>query len=142
MRDNPLRLLGLVFGTVYLVVGLMGFAVTGFGNLIGSTGDLAVFQLNPLHNIAHLVIGLLWLLSAASADTARAAAQVFGTVYLVLSILGFLAVGAALNALALNMGDNVLHLVSGGGALLLSVYLERRRRATPSAPERFADFRN
>ncbi len=125
MLQNPLRLLALVFGTVYVVVGVLGFAVTGIGSLLGSVGILAVFQLNPLHNLAHLLIGSLWLLSASSVDSARSAAQVFGLVYVVLSILGFLEVGAALNALALNMADNFLHLLSGGTALLIGVLVRR-----------------
>jgi len=125
MLQNPLRLLALVFGTVYVVVGVLGFAVTGIGSLLGSVGILAVFQLNPLHNLAHLLIGSLWLLSASSVDSARSAAQVFGLVYVVLSILGFLEVGAALNALALNMADNFLHLLSGGTALLIGLLVRR-----------------
>ena len=125
MLQNPLRLLALVFGTVYVVVGVLGFAVTGIGSLLGSVGILAVFQLNPLHNLAHLLIGSLWLLSASSVDSARSAAQAFGLVYVVLSILGFLEVGAALNALALNMADNFLHLLSGGTALLIGLLVRR-----------------
>lgn len=125
MLQNPLRLLALVFGTVYLMTGVLGFAVTGFGSLVSSVGILAIFQLNLLHNLAHVLIGLLWLLSATNADTARAAAQVFGLVYVVLSVLGFLEVGAALNALALNRADNVLHLLSGGAALLVGVFVRR-----------------
>src|ERR1700682_4464582 len=125
MLQNPLRLLALVFGTVYLLTGVLGFAVTGFASLVGSVGILAVFELNPLHNLAHILIGLLWLGSAANADSARAAAQVFGLVYVVLSILGFLEVGVALNALALNMADNLLHIVSGGTALLAGLFVRR-----------------
>jgi hypothetical protein len=125
MLHSPLRLLALVFGTVYVVTGALGFAVTGIGSLVGSVGILAVFQLNPLHNLAHLLIGSLWLLSASNADSARSAAQVFGLVYVVLSILGFLEVGAALSVLALNMADNFLHLLSGGTALLIGIFLRR-----------------
>ena len=76
MLQNPLRLLALVFGTIYLVTGVLGFAVTGFGSLIGSVGILAVFELNPLHNLAHILIGVLWLLSAANADRPGLPAQV------------------------------------------------------------------
>ena len=142
MLQSPLRLLAVVFGTVYLLTGLVGFAVTGFGSLVGSVGVLAVFELNPLHNLAHMLIGLLWLLSAANADTARAAAQVFGLVYVVLSILGFLAIGVALNALALNTADNILHLVSGGVALLLGVFVRRDTLlGRPEQRTRAADLR-
>jgi hypothetical protein len=43
----------------------------------------------------------------------------------VLSILGFLEVGAALNVLALNMADNFLHVLSGGTALLVGMFVRR-----------------
>jgi len=143
MLQSPLRLLAVVFGTVYLLTGLAGFIVTGFGSLVSSVGVLAVFELNPLHNLAHMLIGLLWLLSAANADTARAAAQVFGLVYVVLSILGFLAIGVALNALALNTADNILHLVSGGVALLLGIFVQRDTLlGRPGQGTRAADSRS
>jgi hypothetical protein len=103
MLQNPLRLLAVVFGAVYVVVGVLGFAVTGIGSLLGSVGILAV----------------------SNVDSARSAAQVFGLVYVMLSILGFLEVGAALNALALNMADNFLHLLSGGTALLIGLLVRR-----------------
>jgi len=135
VRDNPFQLLGVVFGSIFVLVGLAGFAVTGFGSLVGNVGVLGVFSVNPLHNVAHLVIGLLWLGSAANADSARAAAQVFGVVYLLLSILGFFAVGAALNTLALNTADNLLHVVSGGSALLLSILVPRFARRNVGKPE-------
>ena len=56
----------------------------------------------------------------------------FGVVYLVLSILGFFAVGPALNTLALNTADNLLHVVSGGAALLLSFLVPRFDRRNVS----------
>ncbi|MBV9173912.1 MAG: DUF4383 domain-containing protein, partial [Chloroflexi bacterium] len=44
---------------------------------------------------------------------------IFGIVYLLLSVFGFLQVGAAPSALALNAPDNLLHLVVG----LLAAYV-------------------
>jgi len=122
--DLP-RLFSLSFGLVFVIVGLLGFLVTGFGSLLGSTGILVFFALNPLHNLAHTLIGALWLVSAARTDTARSATQIFGSVYLLLAILGFLQVGAALTALGLNAADNILHLVTGLAALGVGFFASR-----------------
>jgi hypothetical protein len=54
-----------VFGAVYLLVGLLGFAFTGFADFAGpSDGKLLLFGVNPLHNIVHLAVGALWLASS------------------------------------------------------------------------------
>ena len=37
LTDSPNRLLGTVFGVVYLLVGLLGFAYTGFSTSPGRT---------------------------------------------------------------------------------------------------------
>src|SRR5258708_38480444 len=42
-----------VFGAVYTLAGLVGFAVTGFSG----SGTLIVFDVSVLHNIVHLAIG-------------------------------------------------------------------------------------
>src|SRR5258708_39537253 len=66
-----------VFGAVYTLVGLVGFAVTGFSG----NGTLIIFDLSVLHNIVHLVIGGAGLAAFASGPAAsRMYAQVFGAV--------------------------------------------------------------
>lgn len=128
MQRDLTRPFAALFGAVFLLVGLIGFAVTGFGGFADTTGKtLIFFGLNPLHNIAHIVIGGLWLASALRAETARAATQVIGLVYLLLGILGLFALGT-LNVLALNIGDNVLHLLTGALALIVA-YLASRQQA-------------
>ncbi len=53
----------LVFGLVYLIIGVAGFAVTGFDDFTHHDTDemLLGFELNPLHNIVHLVICLFFI---------------------------------------------------------------------------------
>ena len=92
MRNSPNRIVATVFGAVYVLVGLLGFAVTSGVGFIATEGGLllGVFQVNPLHNIAHILIGGALLASGfASATAARAVNTTVGAVYLLLGIAGF-----------------------------------------------------
>ncbi|WP_375385117.1 DUF4383 domain-containing protein [uncultured Microbacterium sp.] len=115
MRQSPNRLVAVIFGAVYVVVGLLGFAVTGGVGFIATQGGLllGIFEVNPLHNIAHLLIGAsLMIAGIVSARAAKAVNITIGAVYLLLGIVGFFLVGTALNILALNTFDHFLHLAS------------------------------
>ncbi|MET0716123.1 DUF4383 domain-containing protein [Mycetocola miduiensis] len=134
MRTSPNRLLATVFGGVYLLVGLLGFAVTGGVSFIATEGNLllGLFAVNPLHNIAHLLIGAALLIAGLSnVAAARTVNTVVGAVYLLLGIVGFFLVGTALNILALNTADHFLHLASA--IVLLGVGLAADKRADTSA---------
>ncbi|BDZ64549.1 DUF4383 domain-containing protein [Agromyces mangrovi Wang et al. 2018] len=130
MRTSPNRLIGTVFGAVYVLVGLLGFAVTGGVGLFATEGGLllGIFEVNPLHNVAHILIGAALLIAGlASAPAAKATNTTVGTAYLLLGIVGFFLVGTAANVLALNTADHVLHLASA--IVLLGVGLGAERRA-------------
>lgn len=119
VKKSPAQTFALVFGAVYLLVGLVGFLVTGFDNFAGKTFDdkLIIFSLNPLHNIVHIGVGALWLFAAAKHATARGTNLLIGTVYGLVTILGF---AGALGFLAIkdaSAADNFLHLASAGLAL-------------------------
>jgi hypothetical protein len=119
-----------VFGAVYILVGVVGFVLTGFGGFASSTpgGTIVLFDVNPLHNIVHLGVGAAWLASSTRVDWARTVSLVIGAVYLLVGVLGlFLAGDDSLNILALNQADNLLHLVSGALALVFA--LSGRRQA-------------
>lgn len=129
MTGSPNRLLAAVFGVVYLLVGLLGFAVTGFSNFAGTEGDtLIVFDVNPLHNIVHLGIGALLLAASRTVSSARAANTGVGAVYLLVGVLGLFLIGTDLNILALNGADNVLHFASA--IVLLGVGLGADKRTS------------
>ena len=135
MRNSPNRLLATIFGAVYLLVGLLGFAVTGGLSIIATEGNLllGLFAVNPLHNIAHLLIGLALLIAGVSTvSAAKAVNTVVGAVYLLLGIVGFFLVDTALNILALNTADHFLHL--GSAIVLLGVGLAADKvTRTPAA---------
>ena len=113
------RLLGYVLGIVFLLIGALGFAVTsgvGFADRDGNT--LLGFEVNPLHNIVHLLVGAVLLLGASrGVAAARSANIAIGGTYLVVGIIGLFILDSSANILALNSADNVLHLVSAAALL-------------------------
>ena len=135
MRSSPNRLVATIFGAVYLVVGALGFAVTGGVGFIATEGNLllGVFEVNPLHNTAHLLIGAALLIAGLSnARAAKAVNIAVGAVYLLLGVVGFFLVDTALNILALNTADHFLHLASALVLLGVGLGAERVVRAGAS----------
>jgi hypothetical protein len=129
----PVQRFAQVFGAVYVLVGLLGFAFTGFGDFaVPSDDKLLLFGVNPLHNIVHLGVGALWLASSRSEASARAVSTLIGGVYLVVGVLGLFVNGTSdLNILNINQPDNVLHLASA--ALGLYFGLAGRRTTAQTA---------
>lgn len=122
------QLVALVFGIVYVAVGLLGFAVTGGVGFAETEGrNLIIFELNPLHNIVHLLIGALLLVGSRSLASAKAVNIGVGGAYLLVGVLGLVVSGGSANILALNAPDHALHFASA--LLLLGVGVTQDRRA-------------
>lgn len=82
---NLSRIYAVASGTVYTLVGLVGFTVS----TTLATANLIVFPVNALHNVVHLLIGLLGLGAYFTGQTvtyARWMAILFG----ILTVAGFL----------------------------------------------------
>ncbi len=128
MTKSPNRLLGVIFGAVYILVGILGFTVTGGVGFADQEGGLllGIFEVNPFHNIAHLLIGAALLIGGlSSVRAAKGINTVVGAAYLLLGILGLFITDSPANILALNGADNVLHL--GSALILLGVGLGAER---------------
>ena len=125
------QLVALVFGAVYLLVGLLGFFVHSDGFAATSGGKLlGLFEVNPLHNIAHLLIGAVLVAASRGGPAAAKAANTgIGAAYLLLGVLGLFILDTKANVLALNGPDNGLHFVSA--LLLLVVGLAGDRLSLP-----------
>src|SRR3954453_14260245 len=79
------------FGAIYVLVGIIGFFVTGGEDFAGDEGGklLGIFEVNALHNIVHILIGLALLGAArAGVNAARSTNLTIGAVYILLGILG------------------------------------------------------
>lgn len=114
---TPGQLFGLVFGAVYVLVGILGFIdplVDDQDRLLG------IFGITPLHNVAHLAVGALLLFGSRAPDTARMVNLVVGVVYLLLGVLGLFGIliedGQAID-LNNNAADTVLHFATAALAL-------------------------
>jgi hypothetical protein len=121
---SPNRLLATVIGAIYVVIGVLGFTVTNGGGFFATHGSLllGVFEVNPFHNVAHVVIGAALLMAGLSSlRAAKTVNTIVGTFYLLLGIVGLFLVGTDLNVLALNVPDHVLHFASA--VMLLGVGL-------------------
>jgi Domain of unknown function (DUF4383) len=100
----------LLFGIVFLVIGILGFvpaATPPDGMLLG------IFHVNTAHNIVHLASGVVFLLCGmAGAGPSRAFFKIFGIVYALVAILGFYyGDNALLGIISNNTADTWLHVV-------------------------------
>ncbi len=124
------RLVAYVLGAVFLLIGVLGFTVTsgvGFASREGNT--LLGFEVNPLHNIVHLLVGAVLLLGATrGVAAARSANIAIGGTYLVVGLIGLFILDSSANILALNSADNVLHLVSAAVLLGAGLAADKDRR--------------
>jgi hypothetical protein len=116
---TPGQLFALVFGVVYLAVGLLGFAVTGVDDFFSTKFDevLIIFPVNPAHNVVHTLIGALWLGGSRTVAGAKSVNTLIGAAYLLVFVLGLVGL---LEWLSIESGfnaDQVLHLVSGALSL-------------------------
>ena len=127
------RKVATVLGLVYSVVGIVGFAVSGFDAFAAPRGDILLgFTVNPLQNLIHLAIGW-WLVNAAQAgeSEARRAAFRAAVLILILGVAGLYVENRApeLNFLNVNTAVTVAHLVSALAAFMALL----RERAVSAA---------
>jgi hypothetical protein len=121
---------------VFVLVGILGFIpgiTTHWSDMTfaGHMSDaklLGVFQVSILHNIVHLLFGVVGLAAARNAANARRYLIVGGVIYLVLWIYGLLIDNqSSANFVPVNTADNWLHFVLGVGMVVLGFVLGRNR---------------
>ena len=130
---HPSRTLALATGVLFTVIGLLGFAVTGFDDFVGKDTQetLLGFELNGLHNVVHLAIGLMGLLLWRRLDTARTFGWLLFAGYGATFLYGLWAVGNTEgNILSINGADNGLHLFSALLGLAIALWPTRDRHIT------------
>lgn len=111
-----------VLGLVYLAVGLAGWLVTGGEDFFATnTGDrLFGLELNPAHNVVHLLVGAALVAGSLRETAARGVLLVVAAAYGVVGVAGFWLVGTGANILSLNTADNWLHIGTALVALALA----------------------
>ena len=134
---SPARMYAGVIGATLLVAGIIGF----FYSSAFSTGDGAereavfgILDVNAWHNIVHLASGVVGLLAYRAGEAAsRQYALIFGVVYLVVAIYGFVAGDGEvlLGLIPVNTEDNILHIAIA--VVGLAAYAASDSRAPRSA---------
>jgi len=94
--------------------------------------DFIIFEVNGWHNVVHILSGLAGLALWRRADTARAFALGFGSIYLVVTIWGFITGDNVLWLIPVDTADNFLHLVISLTGLAAGIVSSPRRH--PGAP--------
>jgi ABC-type transport system involved in multi-copper enzyme maturation permease subunit len=131
----PHQWLALTIGVVYLLVGVLGFFVTGFDGFAEHDHDqtLLGFAVNPLHNIVHLLIGLLGVTMWSSPSRARTFGWLLVIGYGAAFVYGLVAVNNPdINFLNINAADNWLHILSVLAGLAIALW--PRRGAGSASP--------
>lgn len=108
------EILGLAFGAIYLLVGIVGFFITGFDDFFAhDSGDMLLFfEINGMHNVVHILIGIAGLVLSRTLAGARTYGWLLAVGYGAAFIYGLIAVGEDWDFLNLNGADNVLHILT------------------------------
>jgi Domain of unknown function (DUF4383) len=127
-----------IVAVVFLLVGVLGFipgVTTHYDQLSFAGHDsmamlLGVFMVSILHNVVHLLFGVVGLAMAKRFDSARLYLIGGGVIYLVLWIYGLVIdKTSSANFVPVNTADNWLHFVLGAGMIALGLALGRRAAA-------------
>lgn len=131
-----------VMGYLFLAVGFLGFILPG----------LFFAHLSPLHNLIHLSSGVLalWAASKLSTKDARVFSFIFGGLYGLLGVIGFIVGQPDLpsvphmdidnnlwrvitGSLEFGTADHIIHLLIGGAFIVAGVLAGRPARARITA---------
>lgn len=123
------RQLAIVYGVVYLAVGILGLFDNGLSQ--EPSDLLGLFRVNGLHDIVHLVIGVAGIAAYVAGETASIGyAKVFGIILLLVGLVGFF--DPFPDVLPLGGADIALHLITGALAAYVG-FASSPTRAAPSA---------
>lgn len=118
--------LAYVFAGVFLLIGVLGFIpALAPKDSMGMPLLLGLFMVGIIHNIIHLASGVAAFLGARSGEAyASLYFKVFGAVYALVTIIGFVQKDTVLGLIHVNVADNFLHLVIAVSALTIGFVLK------------------
>lgn len=137
MTATKMQLTALVFGVVFLLVGIAGFipGITTDYDTMQFAGHeseamlLGIFQVSVLHNIIHLLYGVAGIVLARSWNGSRMYLILGGLVYAVVWLYGVVVDHEhQANFVPLNDADDWLHLVLAIAMVGLGLLLSKERR--------------
>lgn len=128
MLSSANRVTAVIVGAVSLAFGVAGFFTSAGTAVFAATGRLllGVFSINPAGAAGDILVGAALMIAGLSTVAAsKIVNAVIGAVLLLLGIAGLFVIGTAVNLLALNGADNVVHFASS--VILLAVGLGAER---------------
>lgn len=91
------RMVALVFGAIFVLVGIIGFipaisptADSVQGMEVADAAVLGLVPVNAIANIVHIVLGAVLLYASMNTPSAILVLRVFGAAYLLLAVLGLI----------------------------------------------------
>jgi hypothetical protein len=111
------KTIAMVFGAIYLIVGVVGF-FPGVGSGLSITPPATMFglQVNGLHNLVHIIIGAMGLMATTQAR-AVLFCRLWGVILLILGVLGFFT-PSLLGYVPIGGYDIYLHIASAAVLLI------------------------
>jgi hypothetical protein len=102
------RNVAFVLGVIMLIVGVLGYVPNP---IVGPTG---FFVTNNLHNLVHILSGILLLIGVYTALGPSLALKILGIVYAIVAVLGLVMMkggDGVMFGIAMNMMDHWLHVI-------------------------------
>ena len=139
---HPLQVASTVVGAAFLLIGVLGFVpgITEHFDDIAFAGHdsearlLGLFEVSVLHNIVHLLFGVIGLAAARAVASSRTFLVGGGIVYLGLWVYGMVIdKESGANFVPVNTADNWLHFALGTGMVALGLALAGRRAGADSS---------
>jgi Domain of unknown function (DUF4383) len=110
------KTLALLFGVVFLLIGIFEFVPAMAPNEM----LLNIFHVNAAHNVVHLLTGVFALLAGmAGVGAAKTFFKIFGVVYGLVAVLGFVVGDGLLGLISNNMADIWHHVVIAVVSLII-----------------------
>jgi len=117
-----IRLIAVLFGVGFIFAGVAGF----FPSFMPNGLLFGLFEVDSMHNIVHIASGVIAIMAATSHKYSRLYFQIFGIVYAIVAILGFVLNGdLSFMMMHVNMADNFLHLGIAIVALYMGFFFRR-----------------
>jgi hypothetical protein len=136
-KENEMfKKLALLFGAVFLLVGILGFipAVSPLHS-DGMRYLLGLFMVGGVHNFIHILSGAAAIIGGLYSEKyARLYFQLFGIVYGAVTIIGFIQKTTVLGIFDVNRADNFLHL--GLAVVILGIGFGLKATTTRSTAAR------
>ncbi|HET9412032.1 MAG TPA: DUF4383 domain-containing protein [Candidatus Saccharimonadales bacterium] len=113
-----IKKIAFMFGVIFLLIGILGL----IPGATTTTADgmqllLGLFMVDGTHNAIHIASGVAALLAASSERYAKWYLQIFGLVYALVALIGFVQGDSVLGLFAVNPADNWLHTILALGLL-------------------------